>query len=88
MTRSVVYTNYDDGRMDPSKCLEFQTMLFLQCHVQMNIAELCRILPELKKTQVFHRIVQIGLYFTNERHFEGKLGFLELLSIKFESFSQ
>ena len=42
----------------------------------------------LKKTQVFHRIVQIGLYFTNERHFEGKLGFLELLSIKFESFSQ
>ena len=47
-----------------------------------------KILPELKKTQVFHRIVQIGLYFTNERHFEGKLGFLELLSIKFESFSQ
>ena len=46
------------------------------------------VLPELKKTQVFHRIVQIGLYFTNERHFEGKLGFLELLSIKFESFSQ
>ena len=46
------------------------------------------ILPKLKKTQVFHRIVQIGLYFTNERHFEGKLGFLELLSIKFESFSQ
>ena len=46
------------------------------------------LLPELKKTQVFHRIVQIGLYFTNERHFEGKLGFLELLSIKFESFSQ
>ena len=47
-----------------------------------------RLLPELKKTQVFHRIVQIGLYFTNERHFEGKLGFLELLSIKSESFSQ
>ena len=47
-----------------------------------------RLLPELKKTQVFHRIVQIGLYFTNEWHFEGKLGFLELLSIKFESFSQ
>ena len=48
----------------------------------------CRILPEFKKTQVFPRIVQIGLYFTTERHFEGKLGFLELLSIKFESFGQ
>ena len=47
-----------------------------------------RVLPEFKKTQVFHMIVQIGLYFTNEQHFEGKLGFLELLSIKFESFSQ
>ena len=52
------------------------------------LIEFFNLLPELKKTQVFHRIVQIGLYFTNERHFEGKSGFLELLSIKFESFSQ